>query len=169
MGEIEVGGIDAEKVFRNPPLHLLEKEIAKHADFIIFHALISPLIAFRDLIVEKTGEDTFKIRAVVAFGTALGPAAWIVARNISTKTEGREVASSQKIWRTLSLLATDYFILPSPSSRKPRAGRAWIQPHQHQEDGERGKGQRGPTPALPVQQEHGAAEADGKIHWQRNH
>ena len=88
LGEIEVGGIDAEKVFRNPPLHLLEKEIAKHADFIIFHALISPLIAFRDLIVEKTGEDTFKIRAVVAFGTALGPAAWIVARNISTKTEG---------------------------------------------------------------------------------
>ena len=65
LGEVELGGIDVELVFRNPPTHLLEKEIAKHADFILFHALISPLIAFRELTVEQSGSDTFKIRAVI--------------------------------------------------------------------------------------------------------
>jgi len=51
LGEVELGGWHDDYCWRNPPLHLLEKEIAPHADFIIWHALISPLLEFREVTV----------------------------------------------------------------------------------------------------------------------
>lgn len=65
LGAVELGGWHAEYCWRNPPPHLLEKEIAKHADFIIFHALISPLLEFKDVTVTPLGEGAYHLRAVI--------------------------------------------------------------------------------------------------------
>jgi murein tripeptide amidase MpaA len=51
LGEVELGGWHDDYCWRNPPPHLLEKEVAPHADFIIWHALISPLLDFREVTV----------------------------------------------------------------------------------------------------------------------
>jgi hypothetical protein len=52
-------------VFRNPPPHLLEAEVAPHTDLAIFQALIAPELRHRDTIVERAGDDTWRIRVVV--------------------------------------------------------------------------------------------------------
>ena len=65
LGEVELGGWNDEYCFRNPPPHLLEKEIAPHADFIVWHALISPRIEFNALTVNAIGDGAYAIRAVV--------------------------------------------------------------------------------------------------------
>lgn len=65
LGEVEIGGWDAELMWRNPPPHLLEAEIAPHADVIFWHALISPELAFRDLSAKRVGESAWHVQAVV--------------------------------------------------------------------------------------------------------
>jgi hypothetical protein len=65
LGEVEFGGWNAELMWRNPPLPLLEKEIAPHADFILFHALTSPLLEFQNVAVSLVGKDAYYLRAVV--------------------------------------------------------------------------------------------------------
>jgi hypothetical protein len=65
LGEVELGGWNDEYCFRNPPPHLLEKEIAPHADFIIWHALISPRLEFGDVKVESLGDGATHIIAVI--------------------------------------------------------------------------------------------------------
>lgn len=65
LGEVELGGWDIDVAWRNPPPHLLEREIAPHADFIIWHALVSPLLEWRETTVTPLGEDAHHIRAVV--------------------------------------------------------------------------------------------------------
>ena len=65
LGEVELGGWDDEYCWRNPPPHLLEKEIAPHADFIIWSALISPRLEFGSVQVKPLGEGAFHIVAVV--------------------------------------------------------------------------------------------------------
>ncbi|MCL5995695.1 MAG: M14 family metallopeptidase [Chloroflexi bacterium] len=65
LGEIELGGWHDEYCWRNPPPSLLEKEIAPHADFIIWHALISPRIEFNDVQVQAIGGDAFHICVVI--------------------------------------------------------------------------------------------------------
>jgi len=65
LGPVELGGWDMDLMWRNPPPQLLEKEIARHADFIIWHALISPLLEFRDVTVTPLGEGAYHLRAIV--------------------------------------------------------------------------------------------------------
>jgi hypothetical protein len=65
LGEVELGGWHDEYCWRNPPPQLLEHEIAPHADFIIWHALISPRIEFKDVTVKPVGDGAFHIRVVV--------------------------------------------------------------------------------------------------------
>ncbi len=65
LGEVELGGWNNDVAWRNPPPHLLEKEIAPHADFILFHALISPLLEFNAVTVTPVGEGAHHIRAIV--------------------------------------------------------------------------------------------------------
>jgi murein tripeptide amidase MpaA len=65
LGEVELGGWDDDYCWRNPPPPLLEKEIAPHADFIVFHALISPLLEFKEITVTPVGEGAFHIRALI--------------------------------------------------------------------------------------------------------
>ncbi|MEA3055518.1 MAG: hypothetical protein QOD30_950 [Actinomycetota bacterium] len=65
LGPIELGGWNTAYCFRNPPLHLLEQEVAPHSDWAIWHVLISPLLRLRDTEVERIGADTWRVRVVV--------------------------------------------------------------------------------------------------------
>ncbi|MFP5487023.1 MAG: carboxypeptidase, partial [Acidimicrobiia bacterium] len=48
-----------------PPPHLLEAEIAPHSTLAVRLALSSPLLRHRDTIVERLGDDTWRVRVVV--------------------------------------------------------------------------------------------------------
>ncbi|BCW97847.1 MAG: peptidase M14 [Armatimonadota bacterium] len=65
LGAIELGGWDEMYCFRNPPPHLLEKELALFPDWLVWQALISPRLELRRLDVEPLGGRTFRIRLVV--------------------------------------------------------------------------------------------------------
>ena len=65
LGDIEIGGWDSQLAFRNPPPHLLEKEIAPLADWAIFHALISPQLKLNLATAEPIGEGAYLVRVVV--------------------------------------------------------------------------------------------------------
>ena len=72
LGPVELGGWDIALVFRNPPPHLLEAEIAPHSELAVFHALCSPLLRHRETVVEALGPSgtsgTWRVR--VAFENA---------------------------------------------------------------------------------------------------
>jgi hypothetical protein len=74
LGEVELGGWHDDYCWRNPPSHLLEKEIAPHADFIIWHALISPQLSFREVIVTPMGDSSYHLRAIIENTGWLGTA-----------------------------------------------------------------------------------------------
>ena len=65
LGPVELGGIDSLNYFTNPPLALLEAEVARHADFALFHLLISPRLAVREVSASGVGDGAWLIRAVV--------------------------------------------------------------------------------------------------------
>lgn len=65
LGTVELGGWNSAAVFRNPPPHLLEAEVAPHTELAIFQALIAPELHHRETLVERTGDDTWRIRVVV--------------------------------------------------------------------------------------------------------
>lgn len=61
LGEVEIGGWDKIYAFRNPPPHLLEKEIAKFPDWLIWNTLISPKLELVHAKAEHIGGDTYHI------------------------------------------------------------------------------------------------------------
>ena len=65
LGPVELGGWDRLFCWTNPPPFLLESEIAPHADFAIFHALISPKLEIHSLHHEAVGEDKHYVRLVL--------------------------------------------------------------------------------------------------------
>jgi murein tripeptide amidase MpaA len=65
LGPVEIGGWNKLLAFRNPPPHLLEKEVAKFPDLLIHQALISPKIEIYDLKSERVAEGTFRLTLVV--------------------------------------------------------------------------------------------------------
>lgn len=65
LGRVELGGWDSELVFRNPPPHLLEAEIRPHSTLAVRMALSSPLLRLRDTLVDRLGDDTWRVRVVV--------------------------------------------------------------------------------------------------------
>ena len=65
LGTVELGGWNSAAVFRNPPPHLLEAEVAPHTDLAVFQALIAPELRHRETIVDRNGDDTWRIRVVV--------------------------------------------------------------------------------------------------------
>jgi murein tripeptide amidase MpaA len=65
LGEVELGGWDKIYSFRNPPPHLLEKELAKFPDWLIFQTLISPKLELLEAKAEKIGDETYRVRLVV--------------------------------------------------------------------------------------------------------
>ena len=65
LGPVELGGWDNMYTWRNPPPHLLEKEIAPLADFAIFNCLISPRLEIHSLTAEPRGDEHYYIRLVL--------------------------------------------------------------------------------------------------------
>jgi murein tripeptide amidase MpaA len=65
LGSVEMGGWNTMYTWRNPPPHLLEKEIAPLADFAIFNCLISPKLEIHNLKVERQAEGLYHLRLVL--------------------------------------------------------------------------------------------------------
>lgn len=65
LGKVELGGWDVLHMWTNVPLQFLEKEIRPFADWVIWHALISPQLGFYEIKVNPLGADTFLIRLAV--------------------------------------------------------------------------------------------------------
>ncbi len=61
LGAVEIGGWDKTYAFRNPPPHLLEKEIARFPDWLLWNALTSPKLELVHARCEKLGADTYRI------------------------------------------------------------------------------------------------------------
>ena len=65
LGAVEIGGWDAIYAFRNPPPMFLEAEVAPHADWIIWQALIAPQLALHEVRATGLGDDHYLVRLVV--------------------------------------------------------------------------------------------------------
>jgi hypothetical protein len=65
LGRVELGGWHVAKVFRNPPSHLLEAEVAPHSELALFQALSSPLLRHRTTNVEPIGDGSWRVRVAV--------------------------------------------------------------------------------------------------------
>jgi len=65
LGRVELGGWDQMYCWANPPAELLEKEIAPHSDFAVFHLLISPLLDVYTLDVKSIGGGAYHVRLVL--------------------------------------------------------------------------------------------------------
>jgi len=64
LGPVELGGWNFMATWRNPPLHLLEKEIAPLADFAVYSCLVSPKLELHSVETTSKG-DMHHIRLVV--------------------------------------------------------------------------------------------------------
>ena len=65
LGTVELGGWDVIACWGNVPFKFLRDEIAPHADWALWHLLISPLLSMRSLDVEPLGDDRFFVRLVL--------------------------------------------------------------------------------------------------------
>lgn len=65
LGEIEIGGWDTQLCFRNPPPKYLEEEIAPLADWVIWHALLSPRLELASVTAEAIGDGAYLVRMIV--------------------------------------------------------------------------------------------------------
>jgi hypothetical protein len=65
LGPIELGGWDVINYWYNPPFELLEREVAPHSEWVVRHALASPLLAVRQLSAEAVTEGTYRVRLVL--------------------------------------------------------------------------------------------------------
>ena len=65
LGPVELGGWDAALVLSNPPPARREAEVRPHADWAMWHVLISPLLAVRQLEATPAGDGAWKVRLVV--------------------------------------------------------------------------------------------------------
>lgn len=66
LGPVELGGWDVIGYWYNAPWHRLEAEVAPHTEWLIRWALASPLLAIRDVAVQRIGGDLHRISVVVA-------------------------------------------------------------------------------------------------------
>ena len=65
LGEVEIGGWDSQYAFRNPPPHLLEKEIAPMADWAIWHCLISPKLEVLSTTMTPLSNEHYRLSITV--------------------------------------------------------------------------------------------------------
>lgn len=65
LGKIELGGWDPLFSFWNPPPALLENELKRFPEWLIWHNLISPRIEFLETAAMQISEDTYRISALV--------------------------------------------------------------------------------------------------------
>ncbi len=55
LGPVELGGPDDFHLFTNPPLHLLRDEVAPHAEFALYQAMLSPKLEILFLSAVRIG------------------------------------------------------------------------------------------------------------------
>ena len=65
LGPVELGGWDVMVCWGNVPFKFLEEEIAPHADWALWHLLVSPRLEIRSLDVEGLGEGRHLVRLVL--------------------------------------------------------------------------------------------------------
>ncbi len=65
FGPVELGGWDFSYAFRNPPPHLLEKEIAAFPAWVLWQAQSTPLLGLLKEQVRPLGDDCFQLEVVV--------------------------------------------------------------------------------------------------------
>ncbi len=65
LGAVEIGGWNKLYSFRNPPPHLLEREVAKFPDWLIHNAMLSPKLDIVDLKAEKIADNVYRVILVV--------------------------------------------------------------------------------------------------------
>ncbi len=62
LGEVELGGWNMLYAFRNPPPHLLEKELERFPQWVVWHLLISPKLELLGATSEPLGNDHYRIK-----------------------------------------------------------------------------------------------------------
>lgn len=65
LGDIEIGGWDTLFSWSNPPPHLLEKELSRFPEWLLWHCLISPCLSLRELHAERIDAEHCRLRVVV--------------------------------------------------------------------------------------------------------
>jgi murein tripeptide amidase MpaA len=65
LGTVEIGGWDTAVVLSNPPPALLAAEVKPHPDWAIWHVLISPRLAIREVSATPAGDGAWRVRLVV--------------------------------------------------------------------------------------------------------
>ncbi|MEO5766403.1 MAG: M14 family metallopeptidase, partial [Casimicrobiaceae bacterium] len=65
LGTVEIGGWNRFHAFGNPPLHLLERELARFPKWLIWQALISPKLERVHAGAEQLADDLWKVTLVV--------------------------------------------------------------------------------------------------------
>lgn len=65
LGTVELGGWNMQYAWRNPPPNYLEREIAPFAEWLTWHALISPRLELHSTQVTPLGNDHYLVRLVV--------------------------------------------------------------------------------------------------------
>jgi len=65
LGRVEIGGWNRFHAFSNPPLKLLERELARFPKWLLWQALISPKLELVHAGAEALGKGLWKVRVVV--------------------------------------------------------------------------------------------------------
>ena len=65
LGPVELGGWNFIETWTNPPLQLLEREIAPHSELALLQTLMTPRLRLRSAEATSIGEDTWRVRVVV--------------------------------------------------------------------------------------------------------
>ena len=65
LGEVELGGWDPLFTFWNPPPSLLENELKRFPEWLVWQNLISPQLEFHDVTVTRSSGDAYHISTVV--------------------------------------------------------------------------------------------------------
>jgi hypothetical protein len=65
LGKVEIGGWDRFHAFGNPPLPLLEREIARFPRWLMWQALCSPKLELVDACASALGDGTWKVTLVI--------------------------------------------------------------------------------------------------------
>ncbi|MCX7669135.1 MAG: M14 family zinc carboxypeptidase [Anaerolineae bacterium] len=65
LGRVELGGWNRFLAFSNPPPHRLRAEVERFPRWLLWQALITPQLQWREVRVESTGPETWRLRAIV--------------------------------------------------------------------------------------------------------
>jgi murein tripeptide amidase MpaA len=65
LGKVELGGWNSLYSFWNPPPHLLEQEIERFPNWLVWHNLISPRLEIHEAAATFLGGDAWRVRLVV--------------------------------------------------------------------------------------------------------